>query len=37
MQPSKFNQMKKHCQQNNISVNDFINTLIENYFHKEKE
>lgn len=37
MQPSKFNQMKEHCQQNNISVNDFINTLIENYFHKQKE
>ena len=37
MQPSKFNQMKKHCQQNNISVNDFINTLIANYFNKQKE
>ena len=37
MQPSKFNQMKEHCQQNNLSVNDFINTLIENYFHKQKE
>lgn len=37
MQPNKFNQMKEHCQQNTINVNDFINTLIENYFHKQKE
>lgn len=37
MQPSKFNQMKEHCQQENINVNDFINTLIENYFNKQKE
>lgn len=35
MQPSKFNQMKEHCQQENISVNDFINTLINNYFNKK--
>lgn len=34
IQPNKFNQMKEHCQQNNLSENDFINTLIENYFHK---
>ena len=37
MQPSKFNQMKEHCQQNNISVNDFINTLINNYFNKKEQ
>ena len=29
--------MKRHCQQNNISVNDFINTLINNYFNKKEQ